>query len=48
MFYEQKQSSNTRSVILNQTYFNTLFPVLPSSRTVVEKSWHLKGYAFVI
>lgn len=43
MFYEQKQFSNTKSVILNQTYFSTLFPVLRSSRTVVEKAGLLKG-----
>lgn len=43
MFYEQKQSSSTRSVILNQTHFNTLFPVLTNSRTVVEKTGLLNG-----
>lgn len=41
MFYEQQQSSNARSVILNQTHFNT--PLLPSSRTMVEKAALLKG-----
>lgn len=41
MFYEQNQSLNARSVILNQTYFNT--PLLPSSRTMVEKTALLKG-----